>query len=118
MQGPRSNWVWAAGGLGIGLGSNVLHYARERRRRGLPLRQQGEHLLCTLLQAAFEGPQPPREPVRILELQSASREPSMLVETGLIVFKKVGIVVGRSQRRQVAVVEQEQEEEEGEEDRA
>ena len=103
--------MWAAGGLGIGLGSNVLHYARERRRRGLPLRQQGEHLLCTLLQAAFEGPQPPREPVRILELQSASREPSMLVETGLIVFKKVGIVVGRpAQRRQV--------QEEGEEERA
>ena len=42
----------------------------------------------------------------------------MLVETGLIVFKQVGIVVGRSQRRQVAVVEQEQEEEEGEEERA
>ena len=110
MQGPRSNWVWAAGGLGIGLGSNVLHYARERRRRGLPLRQQGEHLLCTLLQAAFEGPQPPREPVRILrvELQSASRE-SMLVETGLIVFKKVGLVVGRSQRRQVQAEQAEEE---------
>ena len=80
MQGPRSNnWVWAAGGLGIGLGSNVLHYARERRRRGLPLRQQGEHLLCTLLQAAFEGPQPPREPVRILELLARPENPQCLL---------------------------------------
>ena len=81
----------------------MLHYARERRRRGLPLRQQGEYLLCTLLQAAFEGPQPPLEPVR----NPISREQSTSFSS-----KKVGIVVGRLRRRQVQAVAVEQQQEE------